>query len=301
LPRGRGRLLVWSPLDGDERLNARRTTRLLALSFLASALLVVLLRTSSASTAPSRPAPGSAIQHFSDLSTPWGGVTLNRYRPHVGPDNEQTTWQPADATSPPFQPWASGGGIWEVGTRYGPGFKVVCTAEMVAPWPSHEHQTKAVFLADADHLVQGVGYTENWSGKLMFPSRGNPGGFPKRWHAGVLVEFHTQTASGMHLAIDGRGPVPRFRFGIYDPTTDDYRFVYAPNRIRFGHWYSWRMTIRWSNGRDGYFRGWLNGRLLATYDGPTLKQDDDHPKLQFGYYSIAELRNEVWYAAIRRT
>jgi hypothetical protein len=170
---------------------------------------------------------------------------------------------------------------------------------MVAPWPSHEYKTKAALLADADHLVEGVGYTEDWSGRVMFPSRGNPGGFPKRWHAGLLVEFHTGTASGMHLAIDGRGPVPRFRFGIYDPTTDGYRFVNAPDRIQFGHWYSWRMKIRWSTGRDGYFRGWLNGRLLATSDGATLKGDDE-PKLQFGYYSIAEQRNEVWYAAIRR-
>ena len=134
-----------------------------------------------------------------------------------------------------------------------------------------EHDTKVAFLADADHLVQGAGYTEDWSGKVMFPSRGNPAGFPKEWHAGVLVEFHTETASGMHLAIDGRGRAPRFRFAVHDPATDGYRFSYAPNRIRFGHWYSWRMKIKWSYERDGYFRGWLNGRLVAASDGATLK------------------------------
>ncbi len=280
-------------------MSRRTTARALALSSLALASLAFLLPARAAPHATPVPAPsGSVIDQFRDLRTPWGRVTVNRYRPYAAPGEEANAWQWAGATSPPFERWESGGGIWEVKTRYGPGFKLVCTPEMTSPWEG-EHDTKVAFLADADHLVQGAGYTEDWSGKVMFPSRGNPAGFPKEWHAGVLVEFHTETASGMHLAIDGRGRAPRFRFAVHDPATDGYRFAYAPNRIRFGHWYSWRMKIKWSYERDGYFRGWLNGRLVAASDGATLKPGEQ-PKLQFGYYSVAELRNEVWYSQIQK-
>ena len=202
---------------------ARRLAIAFAFSSLALSSLALLWPARAApttSTAVSSPS-GSVIDHIRDLRTPWGGVTLNRYRPYAQPGEEAEAWQPAGATSPPFERWASGGGIWEVVTRYGPGFKMVCTPEMVTPWNDAEHETKATFLADADHLVRGAGYTEDWSGNVMFPSRGNPTGFPKRWHAGVLVEFHTETSTGMHLAIDGLGRAPRFRFGVHDP--DDRR------------------------------------------------------------------------------
>ena len=281
---------------------AGRVAVALAFSSLALSSLALLwpARAAPTTSTPVSSPSGSVIDHIRDLRTPWGVVTLNRYRPYAVDGEEADAWQPAGATSPPFERWTSGGGIWEVVTRYGPGFKMVCTPEMVTPWKDSEHETKATFLADAEHLVRGAGYTEDWSGNVMFPSRGNPTGFPRRWHAGVLVEFHTETSTGMHLAIDGLGRAPRFRFGVHDPTTDGYRFSYFANRIRFGRWYSWRMKIKWSEGRDGYFRGWVDGRLVASSDGPTLKSGE-HPKLQFGFYSIAEQRNEVWYSAIRKS
>ncbi len=131
---------------------AGRLAVALAFSSLALASLALLWPARAAPTtsmAVSSPS-GSVIDHIRDLRTPWGGVTLNRYRPFAQPGEEAEAWQPAGATSPPFERWASGGGIWEVVTRYGPGFKMVCTPEMVTPWKDAEHETKATFLADAE-------------------------------------------------------------------------------------------------------------------------------------------------------
>jgi hypothetical protein len=247
-------------------------------------------------SAATKPLQGVTIERFTDLSTPWGYVTQNRYRPRPALGDDQYIWQPATATVPPFERWASGGGIWEIVTRkYGRGFKVICTDEMTTPWGG-----KTAFLADVRHLVQGAGYTEDWSGKFMFPSAGNRQGFPRHWHAGVLWEFHTQSASGHNISIDGRGQRPRLRFAVHDGRVDgDYRFSYFPKPIRFDHWYSWRLKVKWSYGDDGFVQGWLNGRLMANVSGPTLLPGE-HPYLQFGFYSVAQLRNEVWHAAISR-
>jgi hypothetical protein len=57
---------------------------------------------------------------------------MNRVRP----TSLCNIWQPEvlSVMGPLAVPWASGGGIWEVGTPHSPGFKVVATPEMTAPW-----------------------------------------------------------------------------------------------------------------------------------------------------------------------
>jgi Polysaccharide lyase len=248
--------------------------------------------------------PGSAIERFTDLSTPWNcwgaarrNVTMNRVRP----TSVCNIWQPGELSvmGPLAVPWASGGGIWEVGTPHGPGFKVVATPEMTSPWGG-----KLAWLVDVDHLTpwaRFLGTTEDWSGKFMFPSTGNPNGFPKEWHAGVLWEHHTETETGHHIAIDGSTPRgSRIRFGVHNAAANNYRFSWANAPIVLGHWYSWRLKIKWSTGSDGFVQGWLDGKRLVNYRGPTIKVGE-HPKLQFGYYATRQLRNEVWHAAIRKS
>ncbi|MBA2361043.1 MAG: heparin lyase I family protein [Actinobacteria bacterium] len=199
--------------------------------------------------------------------------------------------------SPASEPWASGGGIWEAETPHGPGFKVVATPEMTTPWGG-----KTAFLADVGHLVRGAGYTEDWSGMFMFPAAGNPDGFPRTWHSGVLWEFHTASASGHHIAIDNSSfATPRFRVGVHDPrVVGEYRFVYGSRGIDFDRWIPWRMRVKWSYGDDGFIQVWVDGELLADFTGPTLKQGES-PYLQFGYYATEQLRNEVWHAAVRKS
>jgi hypothetical protein len=112
----------------------------------------------------------AAIEGFTDLSTPWNcwgdanrNVTMNRVRP----TSLCNIWQPEvlSVMGRLAVPWASGGGIWEVGTPHGPGFKVVATPEMTAPWGG-----KQAWLVDVDHLTpwaRFLGTTEDWSGKFM--------------------------------------------------------------------------------------------------------------------------------------
>jgi hypothetical protein len=248
--------------------------------------------------------PSSAIERFTDLSTPWKCwgvarrvVTMNRVRP----TSACNIWQPGELSvmGSLAVPWASGGGIWEVGTPHGPGFKVVATPEMTSPWGG-----KLAWLVDVDHLTpwtRFLGTTEDWSGKFMLPSTGNPNGFPKDWHAGVLWEHHTETETGHHIAIDGSTPRgSRIRVGVHNAAANNYRFSWANAPIVLGHWYSWRLKIKWSTGSDGFVEGWLDGKRLVNFSGPTIKVGE-HPKLQFGYYATRQLRNEVWHAAIRKS
>lgn len=252
---------------------------------------------------PWEAAPGSAIERFSDLRTPWncfGGVyqsvTMNRVRP----TSRCNIWQPADlgVMSSAAQPWARGGGIFETATRYGPGFRAVVTPEMTAPWGG-----KQAWLVDVDHLTPHdsfLGTVEKWSGKFMFPSSGNPNGFPRHWHAGLLWEWHTESMSGNHFAIDGWSfAQPRLRFGVVKPD-GSYHFFFSRKNIQFDHWYSWRIKIKWSYGSDGFLEAAINDELRVNHTGPTLKQGE-RPYLQFGYYATPQLRNEVWFAEIRRS
>ena len=257
----------------------------------------------TSATSPRELVQTSTIRHITDLRTLgncWGtgrrDVTMNRYQP----TERCGVWQPANesAMSPPPVAWPSGGGIYETRTAWGPGFKVVATPEMTAPWGG-----KQAWLVDVDHLTPWssfLGTTEDWAGKLTFPRAGNPEGFPVHWWSGLLWEFHTETVSGHHIAIDGRNPKkPRLRYGVYDPRTDEYQFTWFPKPIVFDRWYSWRLRVKWSTGPDGFVRGWLNGRRVMDYVGPTIEVGE-HPKIQFGYYSTPVLRNEVVHAAIRK-
>ena len=176
----------------------------------------------------------------------------------------------------------------------------MATDQNTAIWNS---STKDI-LAQKREDVAVVGSTEDWSFSFMLPAAGNPSGVPNRWHAGVLWEFHTQSDSGHHLAIDGRQSDggPRLHFARYEPPWtpgSSYKHSYDSAPLKFDHWYQCRMQIKWSSGDDGFLKFWLDGAVLDDYSGPTIKPGE-RGYLQFGYYSVAELRNEVWFAGIHR-
>jgi hypothetical protein len=187
-------------------------------------------------------------------------------------------------------------GISEIQTPQGPGFKVVVPAAMYPPWTT---DMKAV-LAVWEYPTSPIGQVEDWTYKFMFPSSGNPNGLPDAWTGGLLWEWHTQTMSGNHLAIDGRAAAngPYFRFELYDPATGDYRRSLGP-RVQFDHWYTARMQLKWSHGSDGWIKCWLDGAQVTDLTGATLKAGES-PKLQFGFYADAQKNNEVHFAGIRR-
>jgi chitodextrinase len=195
--------------------------------------------------------------------------------------------------SPVLQGGSGGGGIWNTSTPLGAGLKFVATDQMPAPWDSNTKVALAVMPYESAFL----GNTEDWSGSIMFPSAGNPNGFPQYWHAGTLFEFHTETTSGNHLAVDNTTySTPRFRFQV-NTGPNTFKSYWSQTSVAYDRWYSFRLRIKWSSGSDGFLQGWIGNEQVVDYAGPTIPSGE-HPKLQFGYYSHNAYRNEVWFANV---
>jgi len=202
--------------------------------------------------------------------------------------------------SPVVSGGTGGGGIWQVPTPRGPGFKMIVTDQMPATWNAGLKDVLA-----QKRNVAAVGSTEDWRFSFMLPAVGNPNGVPDRWQGGLLWEFHTQSDSGHHLAIDGRQSDggPRLHFGRYmAPWTpgSSYQHYYDPAKLRYDHWYDCRLQIKWSSGSDGFLKFWLDGALLVDFSGSTIKSGEQG-YLQFGDYAVRELTNEVWFGGISRS
>jgi hypothetical protein len=230
----------------------------------------------------------ASIRGLCDAHTPWTDNLINRWQPVDG-----YHWSACNGKGTPY---ASGGGIWEVQTPYGRGFKMVVTPEMTVPSGG-----KQALVVDFDHLVRGVGHTEVWSGMFMLPRAGNPKGFPRNYpDFAVLFEFHTEgPVNPMGIGIDTTEAPYRNNIYFSSNAVSPHRKVLDRHQVVYDHWYSWRIRVKWSYGTDGVSECWLDGRRLASWKGPTLSQGE-HPYLQFGFYSESELRNEVWHAGVRR-
>jgi len=236
---------------------------------------------------PSRTA--KLIDDFDATSTPWGQNLINRWVPSGG--------DPWSAPGEAGTPWPSGGGMWEVRTPFGRGFRFVATPEMAVASGGKKSE-----VADIGNLVQGAGHTETWSGLVMFPKAGNPIGFPRNYpNWNVFFDFHSNNGIPVEMGIDTTD-VPRLNH-IYvqsHPRGAKPRKATSRSRLVYDRWYSWRIQLRWSENSDGFLKWWLNGQLLADWRGPTLGEAEV-PYLQFGFYSTDRIRNEVWHARIGRS
>jgi hypothetical protein len=228
------------------------------------------------------------IDSFDDTSTPWGKNLINRWRVPLGSD-------PWSRTGDSGTPWPSGGGIWQVSTPHGPGFRMVVTDEMRVVSGG-----KLAFLADIGHLVGPVGSTEDWSGTVVFPAAGNPHGFPRKY-----LDWGVSSNSTGPRRPGGDGDryhqrsSPQHDLVQFAPLRRAQAEGARPGRLVYGRWYSWRIHLKWSSGSDGFVKWWLDERLRADWSGPTLAAGEV-PYLQFGFYSAALLHDEVFHAALRK-
>jgi hypothetical protein len=230
----------------------------------------------------------AVIDSFDDTTTPWGKNLINRWRVPFGSD-------PWSAPGDTGTPWPSGGGIWQVSTPYGPGFRMVATDEMKVLSGG-----KKAEIADIGHLVGPVGATEDWSGKVMFPAAGNPNGFPRNYPDwGVFFDFHSNLGVPLQMGIDTTDAPYRNTIYLGANVGETRRKALAPAALVYGRWYSWRIQLKWSSGSDGFVKWWLDGQPLADWTGRTLAAAEV-PYLQFGFYSAAQLHNEVVQAAVRK-
>jgi Polysaccharide lyase len=250
---------------------------------------LTLLVVGNATTA--RTAPGSVVvmDDFRDFGNArFGDTLINRWKVPLGED----PWSAPDEVG---EPWASGGGVFEVLTPRGRGFRFVVTPEMQVATGG-----KVAQIGDIDHLVMGLGYTEVWSGAVMLPAAGNRNGLPRGYRDwGCLLEFGTG-GSKVHTQFGIDSVARKLYFRALDPEKHGTRRALAPSKLVYDKWYAFRLRIKWSYGSDGLAQFWLDGRMLANWKGATLNPGEQ-PYLQFGFYSGAQYRNEVWWSRLQRS
>ena len=217
----------------------------------------------------------------------------------VGPDSSPV------ATPPPFSdlngvfapdwkqpavasPAGSPSGIWPISAPAGPGFEFIVTDQDVTPWNT---KTKAI-LANRT-LISPIGKAEKWTFNLYLPKQS----LIQEWHAGVLWEFHTDSSSGHHLALDPSGT---FRIGRQSAYGEVYSYT-SGGPVPWDRWIPVVYEVKWSLGSEGYLRVSIDGQQYLNYSGATDFANDGEPALQFGFYSQrgAGLTNKVSFSDIR--
>ena len=266
-----------------------RRMRAVARALGALLVLVAVLAAATASTANSSHPDVAALDDFGDFANArFAGTLINRWKVPLG----ENPWSLPGESG---EPWPSGGGIFQVATAKGRGFKFVVTPEMKVVSGG-----KVAQIGDLDHLVRGEGHVEDWSGMVSFPRAGNPRGLPRGFRDwGCLLEF-TTGGDAVHTQLGVDTVKNRLYFRVLDPATGRSRKALGRSQLVLDRWYSFRIRLRWSAGDDGFAQFWLDGRRLASWTGATLLPGE-RPHVQFGFYTAARLRNEVVWAQLRRS
>jgi len=225
-----------------------------------------------------------------DFNTSWDRQLVNRWR--VAPiGSDPFTDETQSGT-----PWPSVGeaSIQEVSTPHGSGFKFLSTAEQLVGSGG-----KKTEVHDNTH-TRGMGFTDEFSGKFMFPAAGNPDGFPRNFPSwNVFWDHHGSGRVPFFMGIDTTEVPYRNTIYVESVAGGNVRKAHAPAELVYDRWYSFRYQIKWSSGSDGFVKWYLDGQLLADWTGPTIDAGDN-VNLQFGFYSTADKQNEVWLADIRK-
>jgi hypothetical protein len=228
--------------------------------------------------APPPPPPGNAYKTFADLPDgPWDNYFfLQRCQGKTWTGrNEQCT------------PWPDGSGIFNPS----PGVFRFVTKGSVPQGSGEGIQLAGVYPAALDV-----------SGKLRFPSSGNPQGFQTGsgdWNA--LWEW----VDGSHTVfnqwgVDATGGQITVYVRTYNPQSGGTQKMRAPVPAQF---YDVDHTFRWdtklSKSSDGYVRFWFNGQQVMNYSGATVDGSWNLGKVwqQWGFYGDSpQHRNEIIFS-----
>src|SRR5690349_10483288 len=92
------------------------------------------------------------------------------------------------------QPAIAADGFSVVETPAGDGFEFVVPDSKITPWDS----TCKAILTVKYPAASPIGRAERWTFQLLLPRQA----LADTWHTGVLWEFHTDTGSGHHIALN---------------------------------------------------------------------------------------------------
>jgi hypothetical protein len=246
---------------------------------------------------PYFPRPGRRIRILTDISNegeglagpsgPEGDNIINKHQPKAGPYH---WWR--DYESGTNYTSIASDGVQEITTRWGKGLKFRVGADMTVPSGG-----KMCLMVDSDRMIDKdafLGTVQDWSGRFMLPAAGNPNGLPTAGNNPLLWEFHTETMSGNHFAIDRTDLRPRM--AVYRQSDDWYDFSYASFAIAWDRWYTWRIVIKWATDTSGFFHGWIGEEKVCAYTARSTIKVGEHPYLQFGFYAEPQFVNEVHHA-----
>lgn len=124
-------------------------------------------------------------------------------------------------------------------------------------------------------VVFGNGTTQWWRHRFMIPDD-----YPlPNGESAVLFDFHNtgdSAAASMHVDF-GNWNQPEWAWGLLqiqrffgnDPMRPD-TLAHVIGRPVRNAWYDCLYNVRWSDKTDGYFRAWVNGKLICMDGGRTL-------------------------------
>jgi hypothetical protein len=137
------------------------------------------------------------------------------------------------------------------------------------------HRTD-VYLAHAGGapIVYKEGEEQVWELSIIFP---DDFVFPT-WQRYALGGFHHTGRTGQGnftLGFERAAGEPTTAPGVlgfqgYGGTQNSGRFGAAVGPVEKNVWYDLVYHVKWSSGRDGFFRAWVNGEKKLDHRGPTL-------------------------------
>jgi len=157
---------------------------------------------------------------------------------------------------------------------------------------------------DATGAREGAVQWYAWS--TLFPTDFDPSP-GTGWN--IFLQFHDSENDGcppnLVLQVTTRTSPPRIKLRARggdlhgcEPEADA-TFPLAP--LELGRWYDFVLEVRWSSGRDGFVRLWLDGRrVVDTAHSPTL-YDGQRAYLKQGFYREPSLlTSELYQEGVRR-
>ncbi len=248
---------------------------------------------------------GSLYDTFTDFyytygyssSFPNGQIFHNRWH--------TTNLQTLGATT---TPWTSTGGaaIFEVTEAGNPGFRFISNAEMVAA--SGGKKTEIIDGKNNPNggpIVRGLGFTDEVSFYVKFPSSGNPSGLPGPSQGvydrrNVFWQHSMDPSYLNYFGVSRLGGTNRFFASIMrnGSAGTELLGVTLAWDLSLDVNYLFRYIINWQSNSTGTFQWWVDGVQYANYTGQTYATT---PNTEIGFYSAAALNNEVILSDIRVT
>lgn len=211
---------------------------------------------------------------FSTVNDKIKGCT-NRFQP------VQSWWVPGQANG---TPWPDGGGIHEISTAHGPGFKMCIVPQMQYPAANPDSIECNFNSYPADVGGEVAGRTFRWEWTEYWPSGSeNPAGWPAgTWTIGEGVNYATSNPSGTlsvghHLFMDwsnsyGLG----WRFGRQNMVGAGQSWNFTQHGpFTANTYYHQKWEIKHSASSDGYIKVWTTeegdaeGSPWVNYTGVT--------------------------------